>query len=47
VAVQAEGETGPEALARADRAMYRAKGQGRDRDVLDLGEPALVDSATA
>jgi diguanylate cyclase (GGDEF)-like protein len=47
VAVQAPGETGPEALARADRAMYRAKGQGRDRDVLDLGEPALLDGVSA
>ena len=46
-AVQAEGETGPEALARADRAMYRAKAQGRDRDVLDPGELALLDSAWA
>jgi diguanylate cyclase (GGDEF)-like protein len=47
VAVQTECETGPQALGRADRAMYRAKAQGRDRDVLDLGEPALLDAATA
>jgi diguanylate cyclase (GGDEF)-like protein len=47
VAVLVDGESGSSALARADRAMYRAKRQGRDRDVLDLGEPTLLDSATA
>jgi len=47
VAVQVDGENGARALARADRAMYRAKAQGRDRDVLDVDEPALLDTATA
>jgi diguanylate cyclase (GGDEF)-like protein len=47
VAVQTEYETGAQALLRADQAMYRAKGQGRDRDVLDAAEPALLDTASA
>jgi diguanylate cyclase (GGDEF)-like protein len=47
VAVQAADETGAQALARADRAMYRAKDQGRDRDVLDAGQPARLDGVHA
>jgi diguanylate cyclase (GGDEF)-like protein len=47
VAVLVEGESGSEALARADRAMYRAKGSGRNRDVLDVSEPARLDTARA
>jgi PleD family two-component response regulator len=47
VAVQADGETGLQALARADAAMYRAKRQGRDRDVLDAGTPALLDQLSS
>jgi diguanylate cyclase (GGDEF)-like protein len=47
VAVRLDGETGSEALVRADRAMYRAKAQGRNRDVLDVSEPALLDVAQA
>jgi diguanylate cyclase (GGDEF)-like protein len=41
VAVKLAGESGHQALVRADGALFRAKRQGRHCDVLDEPEPAL------